>query len=536
MSRVLAISELLDMVFQFLDDTSNASNARVSKQWSELALDVLWKEVSNLRRLFALLAPLEKTSSGSYKFVRPLESSDWLRHTLHHSVFDDVARSRTSLDILPNMHSLQWDASESLTLCVIFMHKNIKSLALHLPSDTTNVVRVFEDVIARMPNVSQIDLRFQFSIHAIEAHLIRLISSLPNLRRIILPRFCLTTSLAESASQLKNLETLEFQYHEYQGQGEPDDIIDFKPELSNGTFPSLYDLSMTITFDAAMKFLTTPFSPSNLTMMHIDSPAIEPPSSLLKLIQLIPVACPLLKSLTLMSFIDVQVQPAAPAKEDCITIHTLRPLLKCPNLTSFELEHHNPVHLELTDIEEIATSWPGVESLVLNTQPAYIEQTGLTLSALLPFARHCPKLQLLGLFINATTTDFPAAGAASAYQLPYFRALHTLSMGASLIQEPGPVALFLSQICPLHCTMENGVNWGVTSGTALEETVDIVQERCEKWDKVEELLPLLTKLRFEERERAKLLKEEVQDLRIRTEVLMDKFALHGPAVDGCITL
>jgi len=56
--RVLCIPELLDMVFQYLDPCSNAMNARVCKIWSEIALDSLWKEVDDLKRLFNLLAPL----------------------------------------------------------------------------------------------------------------------------------------------------------------------------------------------------------------------------------------------------------------------------------------------------------------------------------------------------------------------------------------------------------------------------------------------------------------------------------------------
>jgi len=61
--RVLGIPELLDMIFRFLDDgggASNASNARVSRQWSEIALDTLWRDVNDPYRLFGLLAPLQK--------------------------------------------------------------------------------------------------------------------------------------------------------------------------------------------------------------------------------------------------------------------------------------------------------------------------------------------------------------------------------------------------------------------------------------------------------------------------------------------
>ncbi|KNZ81377.1 hypothetical protein J132_00962 [Termitomyces sp. J132] len=555
-SRVLAIPELLFMIFQFLDDASNASNVRVSKRWSEIALDVLWKEVLNLHHLFSLLAPLEQSGS-TYKFIRLLESSDWLRferyrrrvrrlihsssqtkQILHHSVFDDVARSRTSLDILPNMHTFHWD--DSLAHSVIFMHKNVKSFALSLPKDnsirSSIFTRFFEDIVTRMPKISSIDLRFEFPVKLIEGDVIRLLSNLPNLDRITLPRFCLTTKIAETASRLGKLQTLEYQYHRYQGRGDPADIVDFRPKLTEVSFPSLFDFSTTIAFEDAIKFLTIPFSPSNLTIIYLDSPTTETPTTLSALLNAIPEACPLLKSLTLTSalFNDMELT-SAPEKEDCVNIDTLRPLLKCPKLTSFEIEHHYPLHLELSDIEEIATSWPGVETLVLNPQPTYLEDSNLTLRALLPFARHCSKLQRLGLFMDATTIDFPAAESTSVYQLPTFRSLHCLTVGVSLIQEDGAVALFLSQICPLHCEIEKGVTW---ENPVSQELADKLELRLKKWEKVEELLPLLTKLRIEERERAHLLKQEVQDLRIRTEVLMDKFALAGTPVnlDGCITL
>ncbi|KAG6867656.1 hypothetical protein C0993_012675 [Termitomyces sp. T159_Od127] len=452
-------------------------------------------------------------------------------------VFDDVARSRTSLDILPNMHTLHWD--DSFTLCVIFMHKNVKSFAFCLPLEcimSRSLDRAVEDIVTRMPKISLIDLRFEFSIGLIEEGVIRLLSGLPNLHRIILPRFCLTAKIAEAASRLGKLQTLEYQYHCYQGQGKRSDVVDFRPKLTEGSFPSLFDLSMTITLADATNFLTIPFSPPNLTIMYLDSPVTETPITLSAFLNTIPEACPLLKSLTVASASHSDLDfTSAPEKEDCITIDTLRPLLKCPNLTSFEIDHHYPLRLESSDIEEIATSWPGAETLVLNIQPAYLDNSNLTLRALLPFARHCPKLQMLGLFMNATTTDLPTADHASAYQLPAFRSLRCLSVGVSLIQEEGAVALFLSQICPPHCGIEMGVTW---ENAVSQDVVDKLEPRLKKWEKVEELLPLLTKLRIEERERARLLKKEVQDLRIRTDILMDKFTLTGTSVniDGCITV
>ncbi len=70
MQRVMGIPELLDLIFNMLDRSSNAKMARVCKKWSSVALDVLWREVDDLHQLFSLLAPLRKV--GSIGYVRDL--------------------------------------------------------------------------------------------------------------------------------------------------------------------------------------------------------------------------------------------------------------------------------------------------------------------------------------------------------------------------------------------------------------------------------------------------------------------------------
>ena len=66
MHRVLRIPELLQIIFSILDLPSNTVNARVCKQWSDIALDILWREIDDLYLLFRILAPLTKTVEGSY--------------------------------------------------------------------------------------------------------------------------------------------------------------------------------------------------------------------------------------------------------------------------------------------------------------------------------------------------------------------------------------------------------------------------------------------------------------------------------------
>jgi len=60
MHRVLTMPELLDTIFSSLGHSYNLNNSLVCRSWSEVALDVLWRYVGDLQRLFNILAPLRE--------------------------------------------------------------------------------------------------------------------------------------------------------------------------------------------------------------------------------------------------------------------------------------------------------------------------------------------------------------------------------------------------------------------------------------------------------------------------------------------
>ena len=374
-------------------------------------------------------------------------------------------------------------------------------------------------------------------MRSIEKDAIDLFLGLARLQKITLPRFHFTSGVAKALSRLDNLGIIEFQYHQKQGRGEPEDTAVFNPSLSEDAFPSLWDLSMTTSYQDATRFFQKPFAPIRITMLYIDSQMLETPADILNLLNLIGDSCQLLQSLGLVSTIDAKnLRVERPPKADCISIDTLKPLFQCPNLNALELVHHFPLDLQQEDIELIATKWPSLETLLLNNEPFHLDQSQLTLLALLPFARHCPKLRHLGLFIHATTADLPSIssfGMPSSDNRPRFRNLHRLSMGVSIISEEGPVALFLSHICPLGCRLDSGVTWD-ESIAVWEDMGQAIEHRCEKWHKVMEILPLLTRLRMEEREKARLLQSEVEDLRLRTSLLMDKASMPNKSGNACV--
>ncbi|KAF5383298.1 hypothetical protein D9615_004776 [Tricholomella constricta] len=525
------------MIFQFLDDASNASNAHMCKQWSDFALDMLWREVKDLYHLLSILAPLEGATNCLHVLTcrmgfSKLESSDWRNferycwrvrrlayytpgtsHALQQSMYDDIAHFQTSLDRLSSLHTLEWNTS--LSSCVMFMHKNVKTFAVTLSPGALGIEPLFDD-------------------------------------KLTLPQFCLTTKLAEFVSHVDNLESIAFQYFEEQGRGNPSDVVPFKPILAQESFPSLWDLSITVSFDDAARFLDQSFAPTNITTLYLDSSRLETPADFLHLITTITSNCQLLKTLALVSYIDASSTPAPATTDDTsqrITLDTLRPLLKCPNLTSLEIVHHHPLGLQHADIEELARAWPAAESLLLNTEPADLIHSPLTLRALLPFAQHCPNLRALGLFLDATATADLELELGPEVQTPQFKALRRLAMGVSLLDDAstGAAALFLSRLCPerSNLKLDSGITWDEMQEPGLAQgLVETVQGRCERWERVVEMMPLLVRLRGEERRRARALQMEVEDLRWRNEVLVEMAKAKagrggggsgsGGAGDGCV--
>jgi len=71
MHNVLSIVEVLD-IFSFADKKSNANNACVCKKWSEICMASLWRDVTDLSRLFRILSPLQNTGLWPVEYVHVL--------------------------------------------------------------------------------------------------------------------------------------------------------------------------------------------------------------------------------------------------------------------------------------------------------------------------------------------------------------------------------------------------------------------------------------------------------------------------------
>lgn len=306
--------------------------------------------------------------SITQELVLPLQSSDWLRFAryshlvhalhydikstthrhLHHSVFDEIARTRLQLNILPNLDSLCWisKSMRDLRLSVIFMHERVRKLVMRMPFDDLSELRrggeielhelpYFQEVATRMPHLKHLELWTNVPARSIMKPLTSLLSSLPALETVVLPKYYITSLILTTLSCLPHLGTIEYACDTSQGTGSISDIQSVSPTLHSGAFPSLCYLSLTATPTDMRRFLEMSFAPLNLTDLYVDCwvKIIRGTKETRAFLACVSEVCQLLQKLYL-DLLWMEKPRVCPMREaeDQITFETLEPLLRCRKL------------------------------------------------------------------------------------------------------------------------------------------------------------------------------------------------------------
>ena len=375
-------------------------------------------------------------------------------------------------------------------------------------------------VHARAPQVTHLEVGTDYSITEVQEEVLTLLSGFPCLVYLTVPLYCLTSILVSRLSTLRHLSSISFSKPVERRTGHPSDVAHWAPSLADGSFPTLHHLSMSAHLVHALDFVTSPFAPRHLTKLYVNVIAIDNPYVVRQLFTALVSHYPQLKDL----YVDFIVGPDAPIVypppplQSRPGIETLRPLLSSSSLTSFGFRWDYQLNLSQSDVEELASGWPRLESLLLNCQPIpEISGPLLSMNALIPFARHCPHLHQLGLYLNANVVPNRSPSPRSPIR---FKSLRTLSVGASSLSSVDSTALFLSQLLPPGCRIESGVRWPDAFGLALDK-VGIVDDRRVKmaewwvgWNDVGKVLPLATEARMEERARIALLEREIERMKL----------------------
>lgn len=432
------------------------------------------------------------------------------------------------------MHTLEWIYTNPAHMerCKLFLHRRLRHLSVTAPYQLHPRPGFYTDLCARAPHLRTLALFVTFPGKPIDAELRILLQNLPELEKVVLPDFHYTSAVIEELSRAKNICIVDFSQDLNLGYGNPTNVAFFAPVLEEGAFPCLRELNLSARIDDLDHFFSSSFAPIYITTLYVNSYTDHTPKEVHTFLTTLSQRCQVLSKLNLQLY-HKSLPSDLPADQQ-LSYDTIKPILTFPNLSSFELVHRYPLRVTLEELEDLASKWPNLESLLLNAEPLFLSEDAFTLDlrAYIPFARHCLRLRHLGLYVNATKADIPPPHT----PLEPFRALQRLSVGTSRVRDTSAVATFLSRMCPSRCTLEMGISWsefGCEEDRFLPVNLRYpLQKRFSAWKAVKELLPALIQLRREERERWRALQEEVEDLRIQNRLLMDK--ADAATRDSCI--
>lgn len=557
--RVLAIPELLQIIFSFGTRASNASNALVCRNWYEAALDHVWTEVDDLYYLLQLLAPLHRRRGETkfYTFQRTPTPEDWARFApyarrvrtlkfdtdpwaadtafcLGDSVFHDLARSRTTLEVFPNLRRLWWETEYRALRsqhAVLFMHDKVKEFAFSL--ETEDPMSLATDVVGRMPSLLSLKCTCIAAFYDpdYDPILEHLLPRLPKLQDITLPKQALSGPVLKTLSLLPELRVVQF---DTLGgiRCIPTPVI--ADTLGAGAFPALDDLCLDSTLEDMRHYLTGGALLPRIRSLSVESVNSESSLAVQEFLTDVTRCYPSLETITIDVIVSVEEQATC---EPLMPEH-VRPILSLKQLSRLELRHNLPLQISEVDLAEFGAALPAIEFLVLNPEPLLLSKPHLTIHSLPSIGQNFPNLHHLEIYLDAEDVGAQPPPP-PLVKTPIFPLLQVLNVGVSpLGPDQVPVALFLSYLLSDNerVDIQSGSSWDTELFESSAEYRTALQERCQRWGEVAKTLPLLLQLRKEEKAHRRDIEKEVEDLRMRNEILMGNMHMNEDAKPAPLSL
>lgn len=163
-------------------------------------------------------------------------------------------------------------------------------------------------------------------------------------------------------------------------------------------------------------------------------------------------------SMVTASGIPSDVEAAVEGQFEAIDYRVMEPLLDSKSLIRLYVRHTYPVDMSDDDAGRFARRWPQGEALILNQRPSVHLTPTQTLKSVLHFARGCPRMVTLGLYVNGNLYADPGPDAAFS---PDFT---VLDLGVSPFPLRGRgdglylMAKFIATVLPHGSKILTGVN------------------------------------------------------------------------------
>ncbi|THU97552.1 hypothetical protein K435DRAFT_857498 [Dendrothele bispora CBS 962.96] len=459
--RAFEANEIKEGISRNCDRKSLRNLAVVDQQWSEAALDVLWYEVTNLEDL---LRPLGSVTSKSREIqvtdpvVQLLMVAETVDNVGIISVTNSPSLAQIPAPLCSSRPTLAEPACHPLRYAMLGWPLGANSN--YCPDKSITC----EAIPTRMPKLTKLVLEIIPDEKYIPS-LISIMEGLTSLQSRTISPFNNMSGIVSCLSGLQNLKELHI-------LSRSKELLFLAPiEIASGFFcreiPSLRAIRV-VTFIR------------------------EQPSNVRSLLRTISGSLPRVTQISLAikhNTIDLRALQTPLSPESVLTLDVLSSILQRSSIRSFSIQHPLPFDVGIVEVEKIASSWPRLKSLSLACDPYLVQQptTKLGVDAFLPFVRHCPDIEELGLFIDARSSAIPSSEVLDALPLPFTK-LRILSVGTSVIQHEEAIAQFLSLVCTQGCVIKQGVSW-------FEQSGEYFGESAKKWMDVNRLLRNLLAVR-----------------------------------------
>ncbi|KAF9269998.1 hypothetical protein L218DRAFT_913905 [Marasmius fiardii PR-910] len=545
-----ATQKLLDIILDSPGGRRSLSRlARTCKGLSEPALDTLWRELDSLVPAVGLFPALllKKAKKPGLGLSKAPEVEDWSRvlsygervrqitynetsNALSPSIFPNFESNRPRKYIFPNLQHLVWktETSTGLDHCEMFLNTELESLSLEIGARTPRLVPLLSDIAKRMSLTS---FSFSSSI-ALPESFVDILAPQDTLQRVVLVApGALSPTVGRwvaSLPELKNLQldlsrrsviAVEGFFDELPGSGAstPDSVgttdsgvfsgeeLDFSDHRksavrltadhkSRGTFATMRQLHLTGEASNLAVFLK--FFASPLT--HLDLVIDDPPDTIewQDLSNMISRYSRSLKSLQISATTGSRFSDlirATPRAEPPTGRLCLEHLSSFPVLNRLEIDLPESINFVASDVARVASCCPNLEELKLCPLARFPVATGppkLTLEALAPLMRECPRLHTLAVAINGVK------GSSETLSEPKYSSdsLRRCHFGHSWINDPLHVTILLSHLAPRL----DSLKWFHERNRP-----GFIETHARGWEKVSDMLPHLQQVRLSERKRAR---------------------------------
>ncbi|KAG9045178.1 hypothetical protein FS837_006871 [Tulasnella sp. UAMH 9824] len=359
----------------------------------------------------------------------------------------------SGLEVLPHLETLKWSTNGSTTPILPFLSARIKTLEVDLTGDLQSVDDFFRTLAGRTPLLKHFNLKTFTAVKDIKESLRKAISTWQNLKVLVLPPYYLRPMIVEAVASLPNLTNLEHEYTYYP----PHDETAMLQELPENPFPKLACLGFNSNPPSAQRLATKYLDLfTRLISIHIDAANNVGGEEVLEFVRHLGRNC------VQLIYIDLNLclgmgphgQVASP-----LSFTVLQSLFPCRRLQVLLIGHPHPLTINKTDVEWLAVAWPKLEIFDICKEPHSSYRihgaTGNPLSILPVFARHFPKMKVLGLFFdNDQNLNFSG----DLYPEYEFCRLEALCVGVSAV--PGgrsrDVGFLIASLCKVEPTIEIG--------------------------------------------------------------------------------